>query len=178
MRHRKAGRQLNRNSAHREAMFRNMAGSLIHHELIKTTVPKAKELRRVAEPLITLAKTDSVHHRRLAFARGTRRPSASCSPSWVRATRRVRVAICVSSSAASGPATLRPWPTSSWSIVPSSRKRMTTTSDRSAALCGVRQTHPGDQGRALPGLDRFCVGDRAFTAPRMPGVIRLRRRGR
>ena len=69
MRHRKAGRQLNRNSAHREAMFRNMAGSLIRHELIKTTVPKAKELRRVAEPLITLAKTDSVHHRRLAFAR-------------------------------------------------------------------------------------------------------------
>ena len=69
MRHRKAGRQLNRNSAHREAMFRNMAGSLIQHELIKTTVPKAKELRRVAEPLITLAKTDSVHHRRLAFAR-------------------------------------------------------------------------------------------------------------
>jgi len=69
MRHRKAGRQLNRNSAHREAMFRNMAGSLIRHELIKTTLPKAKELRRVAEPLITLAKTDSVHHRRLAFAR-------------------------------------------------------------------------------------------------------------
>ena len=69
MRHRKAGRQLNRNSAHREAMFRNMAGSLIQHELIKTTVPKAKELRRVAEPLITLAKIDSVHHRRLAFAR-------------------------------------------------------------------------------------------------------------
>ena len=69
MRHRKAGRQLNRNSAHREAMFRNMAGSLIRHELIKTTLPKAKELRRVAEPLITLGKTDSVHHRRLAFAR-------------------------------------------------------------------------------------------------------------
>jgi large subunit ribosomal protein L17 len=69
MRHRKAGRQLNRNSAHREAMFRNMAGSLIRHELIKTTVPKAKDLRRVAEPLITLGKTDSVHHRRLAFAR-------------------------------------------------------------------------------------------------------------
>ncbi|KAA6184973.1 50S ribosomal protein L17 [Thiohalocapsa marina] len=69
MRHRKAGRQLNRNSAHREAMFRNMAGSLIRHELIKTTLPKAKELRRVAEPLITLGKTDSVHHRRLAFSR-------------------------------------------------------------------------------------------------------------
>lgn len=69
MRHRKAGRQLNRNSAHRDAMFRNMAGSLIRHELIKTTLPKAKELRRVAEPLITLGKTDSVHHRRLAFSR-------------------------------------------------------------------------------------------------------------
>jgi len=69
MRHRKAGRHLNRTSAHREAMFRNMAGSLIRHELIKTTLPKAKELRRVAEPLITLAKDDSVHHRRLAFAR-------------------------------------------------------------------------------------------------------------
>jgi len=69
MRHRKAGRQLNRNSAHREAMFRNMAGSLFRHELIKTTLPKAKELRRVAEPLITLAKEDSVHKRRIAFAR-------------------------------------------------------------------------------------------------------------
>jgi large subunit ribosomal protein L17 len=69
MRHRKAGRQLNRNSSHRKAMFRNMAASLIEHELIKTTVPKAKELRRVAEPLITMAKDDSVAKRRLAFAR-------------------------------------------------------------------------------------------------------------
>ncbi len=69
MRHRKAGRQLNRTSAHRQAMFRNMANALFRHELIKTTLPKAKELRRVAEPLITLAKTDSVHKRRLAFAR-------------------------------------------------------------------------------------------------------------
>jgi large subunit ribosomal protein L17 len=69
MRHRKAGRQLNRNSSHRDAMFRNMAGSLIRHELIKTTLPKAKELRRVAEPLNTLGKEDSVHRRRLAFAR-------------------------------------------------------------------------------------------------------------
>jgi len=69
MRHRKAGRHLNRTSAHRDAMFRNMANSLFRHELIKTTVPKAKELRRVAEPLITMAKTDSVHKRRLAFAR-------------------------------------------------------------------------------------------------------------
>ncbi|MBN2886847.1 MAG: 50S ribosomal protein L17 [Chromatiaceae bacterium] len=69
MRHRKAGRHLNRTSSHREAMFRNMAASLFRHELIKTTLPKAKELRRVAEPLITLAKSDSVHARRLAFAR-------------------------------------------------------------------------------------------------------------
>ena len=69
MRHRKAGRQLNRNSAHRKAMYRNMAVSLIEHEMIKTTLPKAKELRRVAEPLITLAKQDSVSKRRLAFSR-------------------------------------------------------------------------------------------------------------
>lgn len=69
MRHRKSGRQLNRNSSHRQAMFRNMASSLFRHELIKTTLPKAKELRRVAEPLITLAKSDSVANRRLAFAR-------------------------------------------------------------------------------------------------------------
>ncbi len=69
MRHRKAGRHLNRTSSHREAMFRNMASALFRHELIKTTVPKAKELRRVAEPLITLSKSDSVHTRRLAFAR-------------------------------------------------------------------------------------------------------------
>jgi large subunit ribosomal protein L17 len=65
----KSGRKLNRNSSHRKAMFRNMASSLFEHELIKTTVPKAKELRRVAEPLITLAKEDSVAHRRLAFDR-------------------------------------------------------------------------------------------------------------
>ncbi|HEY9031851.1 MAG TPA: 50S ribosomal protein L17 [Kangiella sp.] len=69
MRHQKSGRKLNRNSSHRKAMFRNMTSSLIEHELIRTTLPKAKELRRVAEPLITLAKTDSVANRRLAFAR-------------------------------------------------------------------------------------------------------------
>ena len=69
MRHRKSGSQLNRNSSHRKAMFSNMAGSLVKHEIIKTTLPKAKELRRVIEPLITLAKTDSVANRRLAFAR-------------------------------------------------------------------------------------------------------------
>jgi large subunit ribosomal protein L17 len=69
MRHLKSGRKLNRDSAHRKAMFRNMAASLFQNEIIKTTVPRAKELRRVAEPLITLAKEDSVAHRRLAFNR-------------------------------------------------------------------------------------------------------------
>ena len=69
MRHRKSGRHLNRTSSHRQAMFKNMAVSLIEHEIIKTTLPKAKELRRVAEPLITLAKEDSVANRRLAFSR-------------------------------------------------------------------------------------------------------------
>ena len=69
MRHQKSGRKLSRTSAHRQAMFENMAASLIKHELIRTTLPKAKELRRVAEPLITLAKIDSVANRRLAFAR-------------------------------------------------------------------------------------------------------------
>ena len=69
MRHRNSGRQLNRNSSHRKAMFSNMAISLFDHEVIKTTLPKAKELRRVAEPLITLAKKDSVANRRVAFSR-------------------------------------------------------------------------------------------------------------
>jgi len=69
MRHRKSGRQLNRNSSHRKAMFRNMTCSLLRHELIKTTLPKAKELRRVAEPIITIGKDDSVAKRRLAFDR-------------------------------------------------------------------------------------------------------------
>ena len=69
MRHRRSGRRLGRNSAHRKAMYRNMAASLLTHETIKTTLPKAKELRRVVEPLITLAKQDGVARRRLAFAR-------------------------------------------------------------------------------------------------------------
>lgn len=69
MRHRESGRKLNRNSSHRKAMFRNMAISLIEHEMIKTTLPKAKELRRIAEPLITMAKIDNVAKRRLAFSR-------------------------------------------------------------------------------------------------------------
>jgi large subunit ribosomal protein L17 len=69
MRHQKSGRKLNRTSSHREAMFKNMASSLFKHELIRTTLPKAKELRRIAEPLITLAKIDGVANRRLAFSR-------------------------------------------------------------------------------------------------------------
>ena len=69
MRHHKSGRKLNRTSSHREAMFRNMASSLFRHEEIRTTLPKAKELRRVAEPLITMAKSPSLARRRLAFAR-------------------------------------------------------------------------------------------------------------
>ena len=69
MRHKKSGRRLGRNSSHRKAMFRNMAASMIKHETIRTTLPKAKELRRVVEPLITLAREDSVANRRLAFDR-------------------------------------------------------------------------------------------------------------
>ncbi|GEK48376.1 50S ribosomal protein L17 [Halomonas pacifica] len=69
MRHRKSGRHLNRTSSHRKAMFKNMCVSLVEHEVIKTTLPKAKELRRHIEPLITLAKQDSVANRRLAFSR-------------------------------------------------------------------------------------------------------------
>jgi len=69
MRHQKSGRKLGRNSPHRTAMFRNMAASLLRHETVRTTLPKAKELRRVVEPLITLGKEDSVARRRLAFSR-------------------------------------------------------------------------------------------------------------
>ncbi len=69
MRHRKSGRQLNRNSSHRKAMFKNMANSLIEHEVIKTTLPKAKELRRFIEPIITASKEDNVAKRRLIFSR-------------------------------------------------------------------------------------------------------------
>lgn len=69
MRHRQSGRKLNRTTSHREAMFKNMSASLVRHEMIRTTLPKAKELRRVVEPLITLGKNDTVANRRLAFAR-------------------------------------------------------------------------------------------------------------
>ena len=69
MRHRNSGRKLNRNGSHRKAMFKNMAVSLMEHEIIRTTLPKAKELRGVVEPLITLGKTDTVANRRLAYSR-------------------------------------------------------------------------------------------------------------
>lgn len=69
MRHRKSGRTLGRNSSHRKAMYKNMMVSLLRHEMIKTTLPKAKELRRFVEPVITMAKEDSVHNRRVAFSR-------------------------------------------------------------------------------------------------------------
>ena len=69
MRHKLSGRQLGRNASHRHAMYKNMVASLVEHEVIRTTLPKAKELRRFIEPLITLAKEDSVANRRLAFAR-------------------------------------------------------------------------------------------------------------
>lgn len=77
MRHRKSGRQLNRNSSHRQAMFRNMAASLVEHEMIRTTLPKAKELRRVVEPLITRAKSDGVANRRVVFNRVRNRDAVS-----------------------------------------------------------------------------------------------------
>ena len=93
MRHRNSGRQLSRNSSHRHAMFRNMSASLLRHETIRTTLPKAKELRREVEPLITLAKTDGVARRRLAFDRlREREVVTSSSASSGRATSRVRAA--------------------------------------------------------------------------------------
>ena len=88
MRHRKSGRQLNRNSSHRQAMFRNMAGSLVRHEIIKTTLPKAKELRRVVEPLITLARLIALlivvwHSPVLVITRSWQ----NCLTSWARVSR-------------------------------------------------------------------------------------------
>ena len=93
MRHRNSGRQLSRNSSHRHALLRNMATSLLRHETIRTTVPKAKELRRVVEPLITLAKIDSLAKRRLAFSRlRDVRWWRSCSAISARASRRAPAA--------------------------------------------------------------------------------------
>ena len=80
MRHKKSGRKLGRTSSHRKAMFRNMAASMLKHETIRTTLPKAKELRRVVEPLITLAKEDSVANRRLAFNRLRDKEAHRCDP--------------------------------------------------------------------------------------------------
>src|SRR5438445_4705142 len=97
MRHHLSGRQLSRNSSHRHALMRNMSVSLLRHETIRTTVPKAKELRRVVEPLITLAKKESEANRRLAFARlRDTEVWRSCSPTWARASRHDRVATLAS----------------------------------------------------------------------------------
>jgi large subunit ribosomal protein L17 len=112
MRHRHSGRQLNRNSSHRKAMFRNMTVSLVEHELIKTTLPKAKELRSYAEPLITLAKKDSVANRRLAFDRT--RSKAAVGKLFIRVIRSVRVVTSVFSSAATAQVTRPLWPTWNW----------------------------------------------------------------
>ena len=94
MRHRKSGRRLGRTSSHRKAMYRNMTVSLLRHEIIKTTLEKAKELRRVAEPIITLGKVDEPSKRRLAFDRlRDRQMSVSCSMSSVSVTRNALVAM-------------------------------------------------------------------------------------
>ena len=130
MRHQKSGRKFSRTSAHRQAMFENMAASLIKHELIRTTLPKAKELRRVAEPLITMAKTDGVANRRLAFARLRDKEAVGTlftvlGPRYTAAP----VATCASSSAASALATTRRWRMSNWSIA-RKRQRLSTRADR------------------------------------------------
>ncbi len=118
MRHRKSGRHLSRTSSHRKAMFQNMAVSLFEHELIKTTLPKAKELRRVAEPLITWPrKTALLTVVSLSTVLVRKKSSASCSTIWASAMQPVRAAICASSSAVSALATTRQWRTSSWLIV-------------------------------------------------------------
>ena len=116
MRHQKSGRKFSRTSAHREAMFSNMAASLIKHGLIRTTLPKAKELRRVAEPLITIAKVDGVANRRLAFVAPARQGSGrqAVRRAGPALPVRVRVATCASSSAVSALATMRRWRTSNW----------------------------------------------------------------
>jgi ribosomal protein L17 len=121
MRHRKAGRQLGRKSPHRTAMYRNMASSLVIHETIRTTLPKAKELRRVVEPLITMAKEDGVAQRRRAFDRLRNKESVGklfneLGP----ATAPVPAATSASSRSAIVPATPRPWRWCSWST---SRRR-------------------------------------------------------
>jgi large subunit ribosomal protein L17 len=119
MRHRNGLRKLNRTSSHRQAMLRNMANSLLKHEVIKTTVPKAKELRKVVEPLITLGKKPSLANRRLAFDRLRDREIVvkifdELGPRF--ATR--NGGICVFSSVVSVTVTMRLWPLSSCLIVP------------------------------------------------------------
>ena len=114
MRHRNSGRQLNRNSSHRKAMFRNMAVSLFQHEVIRTTVPKAKELRRTVEPLISMAKSDTVAKRRLAFSRLRDRDVVTKLFNEIAPATRLDQGIYRTSSAASGPATRRLWLWLNW----------------------------------------------------------------
>jgi ribosomal protein L17 len=182
MRHQKSGRKLNRTSSHREAMFKNMASSLIKHELIRTTLPKAKELRRVAEPLITLAKTDGVANRRLAFSRvcATRKRSASCSSNWARVTASVPAATCASSSAASAPATMRRWRMSNWWSPAGRGCRRRIISNKPAGharSAGVQTSiHKNPAGQPA-GVFAFCawVGRKFSTECRCPTDSALRR---
>ena len=117
MRHGHGLRKLNRTSEHRLAMLRNMMNSLIAHEAIKTTLPKAKELRRVVEPMITLAKEPTLANRRLAFNRlAIVTASANCLMNSARVSRPVLVATHASSKWASASVTMPPWPWSSWWI--------------------------------------------------------------
>ena len=160
MRHQKSGRALSRTTAHREAMFSNMAASLIKHGLIRTTLPKAKELRRVAEPLITLAKVDGVANRRLAFSRlRDKEAVGTLFTTLARVTRRARAATCASSSAVSALATMRRWPTSNWSTVP--KLRSNPRSLQSGVSVGSRKLRP------LPGLSSFLASEFAPFARRI-----------
>ena len=161
MRHQKSGRKFSRTSAHRHVMFSNMAASLIKNELIRTTLPKAKELRSVAEPLITLAKVDGVANRRLAFSRLRDKEAVGTLFTFsARVTRTARVATCESSSAASAPATTRRWRTSSWLIA-----RRRPPSDPSL---GARRTE-SSKTPVLPGFFVFApVADNRSIA--LPGT--------
>ena len=139
MRHRKSGRHLNRSRAHYHAMFRNMSASLVQHELIRTTLPKAKELRRIVEPLITRARVDTVANRRLAFARLRDRGCvAKLFAELGPGIGRDREDMSASSSAAIGPETGRPWPMSSWSIDRSMTRSSPKTDEVDLAAGGVR----------------------------------------
>ena len=144
MRHGHGLRKLNRTSSHRLAMFRNMANSLLRHETIKTTLPKAKELRRVVEPIITLGKAPSLANRRLAFDR----------------LRSATAGICVSSSSASARVITRRWRLSNSSISPKGQKARKRK--RRKARCGVDS--PRNEGRGYVGATRRGTVTKAANA--------------